>query len=401
MGDTTVRRVLTTYPPSETEDTEAMARIRAFLDREAPPTPCLVIDLQTVRDRYLELTEALPGARAFYAVKANPAPEVVRLLTTLGAGFDAASIPEIELCLAEGARPEIISYGNTIKKRADITQAYALGVRKFTTDSMADLENLAECAPGSSVFCRVALSDSGAVFSFGSKFGCASEMVAALLARTVDLGLRPAGVSFHVGSQQLDPTAWDSGIAEAAAIAAELASDGIELPLLNIGGGFPGNYTVAAPPITDYATVITASLRRHFGAAGLPLPEVMLEPGRLLVADAGLLRSEVVLVSRKSATDEHRWVYLDSGRYNGMADTENDWIYFQLTTPGRDGETGPVILAGPTCDGTDVWYNERLYELPLALRAGDRVDVLSAGAYSTSTSCADFNGFAPTATHCI
>ncbi|MDI5970711.1 type III PLP-dependent enzyme [Streptomyces sp. SL13] len=378
-----------------------MARIREFLDRVAPPTPCLVIDLQTVRDRYLELTEALPGARAFYAVKANPAPGVLRLLATLGAGFDVASIPEIELCLAEGARPEDISYGNTIKKRADVAKAFALGVRKFTTDSMADLENLAECAPGSSVFCRVALNDTGAVFEFGSKFGCASDMVVSLLARTGELGLHPAGVSFHVGSQQLDPAAWDAGIAEAAEIAAKLASDGIQLPLLNIGGGFPGNYTVVSPPTTHYATVISDSLARHFGAAGLPLPEVMLEPGRLLVADAGLLRTEVVLVSRKSTADDHRWVYLDSGRYNGMADTENDWIYFQLTTPRRGGETGPVILAGPTCDGTDVWYHNRMYELPLELRAGDHVDVLSAGAYSTSTSCADFNGFAPTTTHCV
>jgi ornithine decarboxylase len=397
----TARQVLTTYPSSKTEDTEAMARMRAYLDLVAPPTPCLVIALQTIRDRYLELAEALPGARVFYAVKANPAREVVRLLAELGAGFDVASVPEIELCLAEGARPEVVSYGNTIKKRADIARAYALGVRRFTTDSRADLENLAECAPGSSVFCRVALIDTGAVFGFGSKFGSVSDMVAALLARTVESGLRPEGVSFHVGSQTLDPAAWDAGIAEAAAICARLAAEGIELPLLNIGGGFPGSYTDTAPAITDYATAITASLRRHFGAAGLPLPGVVVEPGRLLVADAGLLRTEVVLVSRKSDTDEHRWVYLDGGRYNGMADTENDWIYFLLTTPGRGGETGPVLLAGPTCDGTDVWYHDRLYELPHELRAGDHIDVLSAGAYSTSTSCAEFNGFAPTATHCI
>ena len=401
MEQATAPGFLTTYPPSRTRDSEAKARIRAFLDDAAPPTPCLVIDLQTVRERYLELTEALPGAQTYYAVKANPAREIVRLLASLGAGFDVASVPEIELCLAEGARPETISYGNTIKKRADIAKAYALGVRQFTTDSISDLANLAECAPGSSVFCRVALADTGAVFEFGSKFGCAPEMVAELLAYTVERGLRPAGVSFHVGSQQLDPTAWDAGIAEAAAITAGLAGDGIELPQLNIGGGFPGNYTVTSPPFTEYAAVINASLDRHFGTAGLALPQVMLEPGRVLVADAGLLRTEVVLVSRKCATDEHRWVYLDSGRYNGMADTENDWIYFQLTTPGRDGETGPVILAGPTCDGTDVWYHNSLYQLPVELRAGDHIDVLSAGAYSTSTSCADFNGFAPTATHCI
>ena len=393
--------MLTTYPSSNTEDSDALARMREFLDRKAPPTPCLVVDLQTVRERYAQLGEALPGARVYYAVKANPAREVVRLLAALGAGFDVASVPELELCLAEGALPAAISYGNTIKKRADIARAYELGVRQFTTDSDADLENIAECAPGSSVFCRIAFADSGAVFDFGDKFGCAPEMVTALLARTVELGLRPAGVSFHVGSQQLDPSAWDAGIAEAAAIAETLADHGIALPELNIGGGFPGHYADAAPPLTDFTTAIAAALTRRFAEAGLPVPEVVVEPGRLLVADAGLLRMEVVLIARKSVDDEHRWVYLDAGRYNGMADTENDWIYFLLTTPGRGGRTGPVALAGPTCDGTDVWYHKRVYQLPLDLQAGDHVDVLGAGAYSTSTSCADFNGFAPTSTHCI
>ncbi|WP_433332202.1 type III PLP-dependent enzyme [Spirillospora sp. CA-294931] len=376
----------------------AVARVRAFLERADVPSPCLVIDLETVRERYLELADAFPQGRLYYAVKANPAREVVRLLAGLGARFDVASLPEIELCLSEGARADDLSYGNTIKKASDIARAFELGVRLFTTDSHGDLEKLAAHAPGSSVFCRVLLEDTGSLTPFGRKFGCSPEMAAEILVRAVDLGLVPAGVAFHVGSQQLDPAAWDAGVTAAATIAAELAPRGIELPLINVGGGLPGSYVDPAPPLGDFAKAIDASLGRRFGGAP---PAVVLEPGRFVVADAGVLRSEVVLVSRKSAGDEHRWVYLDVGRYNGLAETENEYIAYLLSTPDRQGEAGPCVLAGPTCDGDDVLYQRHRYELPLDLAPGDRLDFLSAGAYTASYSSVAFNGFAPLPTFCV
>ena len=322
---------------------------------------------------------------------------MVRLLVELGARFDVASPPEIDLCLTHGARPEHISYGNTIKKRADVGYAYERGVRLFTTDSDADLATIAEMAPGSSVFCRIVLADTGSLTPFGHKFGCAPELATRLLARAGELGLRPAGVSFHVGSQQLDPRAWDAAIEQAGEITAKLAAEGVELTMLNIGGGLPGQYTRPAPPLADFATAIAASVDRHF----VTTPRLVLEPGRFLVSDAGLLRSEVVLVSRKSTMDAKRWVYLDVGRYNGLAETENEYITYLLATPGRGGETGPVCLAGPTCDGDDVLYQHNVYHLPTSLRAGDHLDFLNTGAYTASYSSIAFNGFAPLPTHCI
>lgn len=386
-----------TPPPTAVELTGAIARIREYLEREKPATPCLVIDLATVRERYVELSAAMPRAKLYYAVKANPAREVVRLLAELGACFDVASPPEIDLCLAEGARPEQISYGNTIKKRADIGYAFARGVRLFTTDSDADLEAIAEMAPGAAVFCRIVLADTGSLTPFGHKFGCAPDMAAHLLARAPELGLTPAGVSFHVGSQQLDPRAWDAAIEQAGEIAAKLAADGVELTMLNIGGGLPGRYSRPAPPLADFAAAISASVSTHFPTP----PQLVLEPGRFLVSDAGLLRSEVVLVSRKSTVDDKRWVYLDVGRYNGLAETENEYITYLLSTPGRDGKTGPVYLAGPTCDGDDVLYQHNIYRLPMELRAGDHLDFLNTGAYTASYSSIAFNGFAPLPTHCV
>jgi ornithine decarboxylase len=376
----------------------AIVRIRSYLDRAKPGSPCLVIDTQTIRERYLALRTALRGALLYYAVKANSTPEVLSTLAELGANFDVASRQEIELILRANVPAGRISYGNTIKKRADIGYAYSVGVRSFTSDSVSDIETIADIAPGSSVFCRLLPTGLSPPTAVGRKFGCSPEMATNLLIHAAALGLRPGGLSFHIGSQQLDPNAWDAGIGLAAGITKALAVRGIALPTLNIGGGLPGCYTQPTPPLTDYAGAITSSLRRHFGSSP---PRLMVEPGRFIVADAGLLRVQVILVSRKSADDRYRWVYVDVGRYGGLAETENEYITYRIASPDRGGECGPVILAGPTCDADDVIYHRNVYWLPLDLHAGDHLDILSAGAYTASYSAVAFNGFPPLPTHCI
>jgi ornithine decarboxylase len=377
---------------------EAYERIREFLDGTAPATPCLVMDLAIVRHRYAQLRSALPDARVCYAVKANPAPQVVGELVGLGSSFDVASPGEIDLCLERGAAAESISYGNTIKKCADIAYAYARGVRLFATDSEPDLDNIAAMAPGSRVFCRILVDNKGSRTPFGRKFGCPPETAVHLLRRARDLGLDPYGVSFHIGSQQIDPGAWEHGIAGAREVFDGLAAENVALRMVNLGGGLPAVYTDSAPPLADYAARIEQSLDQHFGT---DRPELLIEPGRHVVGDAGVLRCEVVLVTPESGASDRRWVYLDVGRYNGLAETEGEAISYRVRT-SRDGDpAGPVVLAGPTCDGDDVLYQRTRYELPLTLRGGDRVDLLSAGAYTASYSAVGFNGFAPLPTHCI
>jgi ornithine decarboxylase len=388
--------------PAAAQPAGTTARVLEFLRERRPETPCLVVDLDVVAQRFHEVRAALPWAEVFYAVKANPAPEVVRLLAELGANFDVASPAEIDLCLAQGARPESISYSNPIKKLAHIGYAYRRGVRLFAFDSEQDVEHLAAAAPGSSVFCRILVAspatEGGAQTPFGTKFGCSPELAVDLLHRAAALGLDACGASFHVGSQQLDPSAWDAGIATVARIAAELDRHGVPLRVLNLGGGFPAGYLAAPPPLPAYGAAIEDSVRRHFGERPLRL---LIEPGRAIVADAGLIRAEVVLVARKSADDERRWVYLDIGRYGGLAETENEAIAYRLVTSRDGGPVGPVVLAGPTCDGDDVLYQRRVYRLPLDLRAGDHVDLLSAGAYTASYASVEFNGFPPLATYCV
>ncbi|EID55917.1 type III PLP-dependent enzyme [Saccharomonospora xinjiangensis] len=378
---------------------DTVARIRAFLDTHRPPTPCLVIDIDTVIDRYRRLTSAFPGCRVQYAVKANPHPAVLRALVEAGAAFDVASPGEIELCLAAGAEPGTLSYGNTIKKPSDIAHADARGVREYTFDSASDLDNLAACAPGAQVSARLLVRGGpDSVTPFGHKFGCPADDAATLLRRAAEKGLVPVGVSFHVGSQQLDPTAWDVAVAEAAKVFAATAEHGAALHRLNIGGGFGIPYNDPAPEIGDYADAVTAAVRAHFPRA----PELVCEPGRAVVAEAGLIRSEVVVVSRKLPTDPHRWVFLDIGRYNGLAETENEAIAYRLEPVGQHSpEDGPVIIAGPTCDGDDVLYQRTPYRLPMSLRPGDAIDILASGAYTASYSSVAFNGIEPLRTYCI
>nr|WP_307849540.1 type III PLP-dependent enzyme [Qaidamihabitans albus] len=357
------------------------------------------MDVDTVLERYRSLATAFGDARVQYAVKANPEPAVLRALTAAGAGFDVASPAEIDACLAAGARPESLSYGNTIKKPAAIAMAHAAGVREYAFEAEGDLENLARHAPGARVSVRLLVDAPASVTPFGRKFGCAADEAIALVVRAAELGLDPAGVSFHVGSQQLDTRAWDVATGAAATVFRAAAERGVPLRTLNVGGGFGVSYTRQAPSPAGYADALRGALRRHF--PGAP-PELVLEPGRAIVAEAGLIRTEVVLVSRKSAADPHRWVFLDIGRYNGLAETENEAIAYRFEPVGEHtAEDGPVIIAGPTCDGDDVLYQQTPYRLPLSLRAGERLDILATGAYTASYSSVAFNGIEPLRTYCV
>src|SRR5258705_9595506 len=202
-------------------------RIRDFLRTRGDAAPCLVVDLDGVRDNYQAFAKALPDTRVFYAVKANPAPEVLTLLAKLGSCFDTASIPEIEMALAAGAPAERISYGNTIKKERDVARAYVLGVRLFAVDCKAEVEKVARSAAGSRVFCRILSDCVGAEWPLSRKFGCEPSMAADVLEHAHKLGLEAHGVSFHVGSQQRNPHAWDRALASAAAVFRECGERGL------------------------------------------------------------------------------------------------------------------------------------------------------------------------------
>ncbi|MFC0220797.1 type III PLP-dependent enzyme [Pseudochelatococcus lubricantis] len=367
-------------------------RIREFLRNRREDGPCLVVDLDVVRDNYLAFAHALPDTRVFYAVKANPAPEVLKLLASLGSCFDTASVAEIEMALAAGATPDRISFGNTIKKERDVARAFELGIRLYAVDCEAEVEKVARVAPGSRVFCRILCDGAGAEWPLSRKFGCDPSLAVGVLEHAHRLGLEAYGVSFHVGSQQRNPRAWDQALASAAGIFRDCAERGIGLSMVNLGGGFPAKYLNDIPAVEAYGSSIFDSLRAHFGNA---IPETIIEPGRGMVGNAGVIEAEVVLVSRKSADDVVRWVYLDIGKFGGLAETMDEAIRYPIRTE-RDGDTlEDCILAGPTCDSADVLYEKTPYPLPVSLAIGDKVLIEGAGAYTTTYAAVAFNGFPP------
>lgn len=376
------------------------ARYMEVVEREEAngrDTPFLLVDTARIKKNYEEMRALFPKAHIYYAMKASPAVEVVSLLADLGSSFDCASIYELDRALQCGVDPSCISYGNTIKKAAHVKYAFDKGVRLFATDSRLDLENIAQMAPGSRVFVRILVQGSQtAEWPLSRKFGCHPDMAIDLLVRAKELGLIPYGVSFHVGSQQKDVAAWDDALTTVKYMFDWMCyEEDIRLQMINLGGGFPANYLSDVNPLSVYAQEILRYLSDDYDAD--EMPQIILEPGRSMVGHSGVLVSSVVLISRKSRTDLTRWVYTDVGLFGGLIETLGEAIKYPIYTPkmDEDGQTGAVILAGPTCDSADIMYQETAYRLPQNLAIGDKIFWLTTGAYTNSYSSVEFNGFPP------
>jgi len=213
-----------------------------------------------------------------------------------------------------------------------------------------------------------------------------------VLAHAARLGLDAYGVSFHDGSQMTNLDAWDKELADARMGFEAMADKGIVMKMVNMGGGFPTKYLKDVPSAQAYGRAIFDALRKHFGNR---IPETIIEPGRGMVGNAGVIKSEIVLISKKSDDDPVRWVYLDIGKFGGLAETMDEAIRYNIVT-SRDGDAvEPCVLAGQTCDSADVLYEKRPVQLPLGLKAGDRIIIRNCGAYTSTYSSVWFNGFPP------
>ncbi|MFJ4949860.1 type III PLP-dependent enzyme [Streptomyces sp. NPDC088760] len=373
----------------------------------ARTTDRLTYDLTGIERRYDTLLSELPGTRIRFALKACPVDEVLHCLAARGAGFDAASPAEIEQALHAGAHPGHIHYGNTVKSDHDIAKAHHLGVRTFATDSIEDVTAIAAHAPRARVFCRLATSGEGALWGLNRKFGCAPEDAVRVLATARDAGLVPAGLSVHVGSQQMTGEAWQQAVDALAETLTALAGRGIVLDHVNLGGGLPAlgyrdrHGNPLHPPLDKILTVLREGMERLNALAAAPLGFV-LEPGRHLVADHGVIRAHVVRLTERTQPDggRARWLYLSVGKFNGLY--EMDQVTHPLVFPGRESEEHvPAIVAGPTCDSDDA-YGAGRYPVPVpaSLASGDPVRILSAGAYAGSYTTLGFNGIRPLPTLC-
>ncbi|MDP9407722.1 MAG: type III PLP-dependent enzyme [Actinomycetota bacterium] len=363
----------------------------AELDLVDAETPFLGIDLGVVQARSRAMQTAfghLVGLR--YAVKCNSAPEVLRALAASGSGFEIASAAELALAVAAGADPATLVYSNPVKPPAHVARAAQAGVGLFVVDGPAEVDKIAEWAPGASVLVRVVVADSSSAFPLSAKFGLAVPDAPALLARARAAGLRPVGMTFHVGSQCTDVRGWARAVDACAPVFAAAVEQGEPLTVLDLGGGFPARYDGGPVPSVDEIALHT--LEAVDRLPGAP-PRLLAEPGRSLVAEAGVLATTVIGLEDRG---DRRWVFLDVGGYNGLmeaAQTGGRWPY-PLLASGRSGSLVPCTITGPSCDSSDTVLLDAA--LPADLQLGDRVYVGSTGAYTTVYAAA-FNGFpAPT-----
>jgi ornithine decarboxylase len=280
------------FPVEDYMPRERFERIKQFArDKE---TPCLILDLDVIRSKYEELRKNFPYGKVYYAVKANPHDEVISLLRDLGSCFDVATRYELDQLLRLNVTPDRMSFGNTIKKEKDIAYFYDKGIRLFATDSFEDVDKIARAAPGSQVFFRILTEGLGADWPLSRKFGCHPEMTRNLILHAKDLGLDPYGISFHVGSQQRDIGQWSSALSNVGSIFVTAEEHGIKLKMVNMGGGFPAMYTDPTNPMEHYSMDILNYLHNNFGDE---LPEIIIEPGRSMAGDSGVIVTEIVNIS--------------------------------------------------------------------------------------------------------
>lgn len=392
--------------PETPPETMVTARMRAAL--AAADEDRLVLDIPGIEGRYDALLRELPGISVRFAMKACPVDELLARLAGKGAGFDAASPGEIAQALGAGAPADRIHYGNTVKSDRNIAEAYRLGVRDFATDSVEDVHAIASLAPGSRVFCRLATGGEGALWGLSGKFGCPGDEAVRVMETARAAGLTPAGLSVHVGSQQMTAEAWHAACESLAGVLAALNRRGIRPDHVNIGGGLPAlgyrdrHGTPLVPELDRSFAVIREGMRRLRALSASPLGFVI-EPGRHLVADHGAIRAHVArLAWRREESGERRyWLYLSCGRFNGMY--EMDQLRYPLVFPSHTGaEYVPAVVAGPTCDSDDVVAEGRsLVRVPRAASSGDPIWILSSGAYAVSYTTRGFNGFDPLPYTCL
>ncbi|MEU8510831.1 type III PLP-dependent enzyme [Kitasatospora sp. NPDC048722] len=369
----------------------------------------IIYDLDGIAAQYAALTSELPGADVRFALKACPVDEVLARLAGLGAGFDAASPQEIAQALRTGVGAERIHYGNTVKSDANIAEAYRLGVRDFATDCLEDVEAIAEHAPGSRVFCRLATTGEGALWGLSRKFGCSPEDAVRVLEAARAAGLTPSGLSVHVGSQQMTAEAWHAAIDALAAVVEALNWRGITPATINLGGGLPALGVLDRrgrplhPPLDKMFAVIREGMDRLRELSSGPV-EFIIEPGRHLVADHGAIRAHVARLTSRRQLDGTRedWLYLSCGKFNGLY--EMDELQYRLEFPTHPGgQFVNAVVAGPTCDSDDAYQtlDEGLVRVPRAIASGDPVWVHACGAYATAYATRGFNGFEPLPYSCI
>ena len=355
-------------------------------------TPVVVIDHDVIRRNYATFRKHLPKVQAYYAVKANPAPEIVRTLYKAGASFDVASMPEFLLVheniahMPAKARQDFIwdkiIYANPIKPKETL-QALDEYKPLITYDNFEELRKIKRYAPHAGLVLRLRVPNTGSMVELSSKFGCDSGEAVDLILEAFRIGLVVEGLSFHVGSQCANFDNFVQALNIAAAVRQEALSRGHEIKILDIGGGFPVSYDSHVKPLVTLARKINAEIDRLFTKD----IEILAEPGRFLVATAATALARVI---GKAFRDGKTCYYIDDSVYHTFSGIVFDHVHYRVKA-FKKGETEMCTVFGQTCDGMDtIVHSETLPKLEIE----DFVYSENIGAYSNASSTC-FNGFAP------
>lgn len=341
-------------------------------------TPFLSINRKKITEQYETLTKELPGVRVHYAVKCNPDREILSVLAKLGAGFEIASLGELERLIEAGIGTEKVIYSNPVKPVDHIVKASKLGIEYFAFDNEQELSKLSKHAPGSKVILRLSVSNNGSRVDLSNKFGVSKKLAVELLQMAKKLKLSPVGLTFHVGSQSTNLNSWRLAFNDARYVMGKMEAVGHKLSLLNIGGGFPVKYEESVPTISQVSKEIKKGIKN------LPYEvKILCEPGRFIVAEAGRITATVIGTARRG---EEEWLYLDVGRFQCFVELfESDQMRYPVShvNPGSSqpstGQTSYTIT-GPTCDSYDTIMRNVI--LPSGIQMGDRLSFEMAGAYT-------------------
>ena len=355
-------------------------------------SPLMVISKSRIRQNYHTLKKCMPRAEIHYAMKANPHKGILNILREEGSDFDVASYNEIKMLLDIEVDSTNMIYANPVKSIPDLVRAYNVGVEKFVFDNDVELQKMARYAPESDVLLRLAASGDDAYYKLSTKFGAQQKDAIRLLKKAKKLGLDPVGICFNVGCQVTRSDGYIQAIQSAMKVFKEAKKNGIDLQVLDIGGGFPvryghkktdmGNGFDAKQIITEVNAAIEEHVPEHI--------KIIAEPGRFIIGDAAVLIMRVIGLSKRKGVI---WYYVDDGYYHSYSDMHaSDWKFDFI--PQSKGRKLRSVLAGPTCDSFDViaksiWLPE--------LEMGELIMSPNMGAYTSGLSTW-FNGFPPAKT---
>lgn len=344
-------------------------------------SPLLVLSLKQIEANYMCLKTYMPRARVFYAIKANPHPEILKTMIKLGSSFDVASDGEIRTLHNMGVEGERLIYANPVKTTGGLQACRECGVSKMTFDSASEIEKIRAICPDATVLLRLRIDNSSAHVDLNKKFGAARENALDLMLKAKEAGLDMAGIAFHVGSQTVSADPYLHGLDIARELFEEAAAAGLKLRILDIGGGFPIPEPKVRFNLPEMLKQINARLDEDF-----PGIDVWAEPGRYICGTAVNLITSVIGVNERGGQP---WYFLDEGLYGTFSGVIFDQWDFKLISFKEGEERVAATFAGPSCDSLDIMFRGKM---TVPLEVGDLLLVPSCGAY-TSASATTFNGF--------